>query len=88
MTGEIGQLALALAFALSAVMAIAGLAGARETASQSRAVASRAAIGMFVFDALAFGALMYAIVTSDFSVLNVAQNSQPAKPMIYKITGA
>jgi cytochrome c-type biogenesis protein CcmF len=86
-TGEIGQLALALAFALSAVMAISGLAGARETASQSRAVASSAAIGMFVFVALAFGALMYAFVTSDFSVLNVAQNSHTAKPMIYKITG-
>jgi cytochrome c-type biogenesis protein CcmF len=87
MTGEIGQLALALAFALSAVMAIAGLAGARETSVQARAVASSAAIGMFVFVALAFGALTYAFVTSDFSVLNVAQNSHTAKPMIYKITG-
>ena len=87
MTGEIGQLALALAFALSAVMAIAGLAGARETAVQSRAIASSAAIGMFVFVALAFGALTYAFVTSDFSVLDVAQNSHTAKPMIYKITG-
>jgi cytochrome c-type biogenesis protein CcmF len=87
LTGEIGQLALALAFALSTVMAIAGLAGARETASQSRAIASSAAIGMFVFVALAFGALTYAFVTSDFSVLDVAQNSHTAKPMIYKITG-
>ncbi|HEY2032095.1 MAG TPA: heme lyase CcmF/NrfE family subunit [Rhizomicrobium sp.] len=87
MTGEIGQFALALAFALSAVMAISGLAGARETASQSRAIASSAAIGMFVFVALAFGALTYAFVTSDFSVLDVAQNSHTAKPMIYKITG-
>ena len=87
MTGEIGQLALALAFALSFVMAIAGLAGAREAAVQSRAVASSAAIGMFVFVALAFGALTFAFVTSDFSVLDVAQNSHTAKPMIYKITG-
>ena len=87
MTGEIGQLALALAFALSAVMAIAGLTGARETAGQARAIASSAAIGMFVFVALAFGALTYAFVTSDFSVLDVAQNSHTAKPMIYKITG-
>jgi cytochrome c-type biogenesis protein CcmF len=87
LTGEIGQFALALAFALSAVMAISGLAGARETASQSRAIASSAAIGMFVFVALAFGALTYAFVTSDFSVLDVAQNSHTAKPMIYKITG-
>ena len=87
MTGEIGQLALALAFALSAVMAIAGLAGARQTAVQSRVIASSAAMGMFVFVALAFGALTYAFVTSDFSVLDVAQNSHTAKPMIYKITG-
>jgi cytochrome c-type biogenesis protein CcmF len=87
LTGEIGQLALALAFALSAVMAIAGLTGARETAGQARAIASSAAIGMFVFVALAFGALTYAFVTSDFSVLDVAQNSHTAKPMIYKITG-
>jgi cytochrome c-type biogenesis protein CcmF len=87
LTGEIGQLALTLAFALSVVMAIAGLAGARETAAQSRAIASSAAIGMFVFVALAFGALTYAFVTSDFSVLDVAQNSHTTKPMIYKITG-
>jgi cytochrome c-type biogenesis protein CcmF len=87
LTGEIGQLALALAFALSAVMAIAGLTGARETAGQARAIASSAAIGMFVFVALAFGALTYAFVTSDFSVLDVAQNSHTTKPMIYKITG-
>jgi cytochrome c-type biogenesis protein CcmF len=87
LTGEIGQLALALAFALSAVMAIAGLTGARETAGQARAIASSAAIGMFVFVALAFGSLTYAFVTSDFSVLDVAQTSHTAKPMIYKITG-
>ena len=87
MTGEIGQLALTLAFALSAVMAIAGLTGARQKAAQSRAIASSAAIGMSVFVALAFGALTYAFVTSDFSVLDVAQNSHTAKPMIYKITG-
>ncbi|HWA31516.1 MAG TPA: heme lyase CcmF/NrfE family subunit [Rhizomicrobium sp.] len=87
MTGEIGQFALALAFALSVVTAIAGLSGARETAVQSRAVASSAALGMSVFIALAFGALTYAFIVSDFSILDVAQNSHTAKPMIYKITG-
>ena len=87
MTGEIGQLALALAFALSAVMAIAGLAGARVDAGRTRDVASSAALGMFVFIALAFGALTYAFVVSDFSVLDVAQNSHTAKPLLYKITG-
>lgn len=87
MTGEIGQLALTLAFALSVVMAIAGLTGVRPHAERARAIASSSAIGMFVFVALAFGALTYAFVVSDFSVLDVAQNSHTAKPMIYKITG-
>lgn len=87
MTGEIGQLALTLAFALSVVMAIAGLTGVRPQAERARAIASSSAIGMFVFVALAFGALTYAFVVSDFSVLDVAQNSHTAKPMIYKITG-
>src|SRR5512146_192744 len=87
MTGEIGQFALALAFALAAVTAIAGRTGVRQAAAQSRAIASSAALGMSVFIALAFGALTYAFVTSDFSVLDVAQNSHTAKPMIYKITG-
>ncbi len=88
MTGEIGQLALCLSLALSLVMAIAGLAGARANSGLARDVALHAAMGLFAFVALAFGALVFAFVTSDFSVLDVAQNSHTAKPLIYKITGA
>ena len=87
MTGEIGQLALCLALALSAVMAVAGLLGARANAGQSRAVASSTAMGLLVFVALAFGSLIYAFVTSDFSIATVYQNSHTLKPLIYKITG-
>jgi cytochrome c-type biogenesis protein CcmF len=36
---------------------------------------------------LAFGALITLHVTSDFSVLNVYENSHSLKPLIYKITG-
>jgi cytochrome c-type biogenesis protein CcmF len=86
-TGEIGQLALCLALALSLVQACSGLWGAREAASLSRDVAFSSAIGFFVFVALAFGALMFGYVTSDFSILNVAQNSHTLKPLLYKITG-
>ncbi len=35
----------------------------------------------------AFAALMHAYVTSDFSVLNVVENSHTDKPLLYKITG-
>ncbi len=87
MTGEIGQLALCLALALALVEAIAGLAGARVSATLARRVASSSAAGLLVFVGLAFGALTYASVTSDFSILNVAQNSHTLKPLIYKISG-
>jgi cytochrome c-type biogenesis protein CcmF len=87
MTGEIGQLALCLALALSIVQAGAGLWGARAGAPLARSVAFSSATGFFVFTALAFGALMFGFVTSDFSILNVAQNSHTLKPLIYKITG-
>ena len=85
MTAEIGQLALCLALALALVQSASGLLGVRSTAAAS--VASGAAMGLFVFVALAFGALTYAFVTSDFSVLDVANNSHTLKPLIYKITG-
>ncbi len=84
MTGEIGQLALCLALALSLVQAASGLL-IRSARAQS--VASAAAIGSFVFVALAFAALTFAFVTSDFSILDVAGNSHTAKPLLYKFTG-
>jgi cytochrome c-type biogenesis protein CcmF len=87
MTAEIGQLALTLALALASVMAVSGIAGARVTAGISRRIASSAAMGMLVFIVLAFGTLVYAAAVSDFSVLNIANNSSLAKPMLYKITG-
>jgi cytochrome c-type biogenesis protein CcmF len=87
MTGEIGQFALTLALGLAVVMAAAGLIGARSAAIRARGVASGAALGFFVFIALAFGALTYGFVTSDFSILDVSQNSHTLKPLIYKITG-
>ncbi|MBI1328300.1 MAG: heme lyase CcmF/NrfE family subunit [Alphaproteobacteria bacterium] len=87
MTGEIGQLSLCLAMALALVMAISGLSGARPGAAVARAVASSATIGFAVFVIVAFGALTYAFVESDFSLIGVASNSHTAKPLLYKITG-
>ena len=50
-------------------------------------VADGTAPGQFVFIAFAFAALTIAYITSDFSLLNVVDNSHSAKPMIYKVTG-
>ena len=51
------------------------------------AIARPAALTQFGLVAVAFGCLTQAYVTSDFSVLNVFQNSHTAKPLLYKISG-
>ncbi len=50
-------------------------------------VASSAALGQFALIVVSFAALAWAHLTSDFSVLNVAENSHSAVPAIYKISG-
>ena len=87
MIGELGQLALCFALALSLVMAISGLIGARANAATARALANGSAMGMLVFTLLAFGVLTWAFVTSDFSVQLVADHSSTLKPLVYKISG-
>ena len=87
MLGELGQLAFCFALALSLVMAISGLLGAgadQPNTLIARRVASATTLGMMVFVVLAFGTLVTAFVTSDFSVADVANNSHTLKPLIYK----
>jgi len=43
--------------------------------------------GLLVFSLISFFLLMYAYVVSDFTLLNVFQNSHTTKPIIYKISG-
>jgi cytochrome c-type biogenesis protein CcmF len=51
------------------------------------AVAPAAALAQMLALILAFGALIDAYVRSDFSVLNVIENSHSLKPLVYKISG-
>ncbi len=74
MTGELGQLSLCFALALSLVMAVSGLMGAQPSSLAARKLATSSAMGFLVFVALAFGTLTYAFVVSDFSILAVANN--------------
>lgn len=46
------------------------------------------AISVFILVLAAFASLIYSYAVSDFSVLNVYNNSSSLKPMLYKITGA
>src|SRR5471032_2383366 len=50
-------------------------------------VGQSCALGQFAAIALSFGALVEAHLASDFSVVNVADNSNSAVPTIYKISG-
>jgi len=87
MIAEIGQFALALALVTALIQATIPLIGAAREAPPWMAVARPAAIVQLGLVAIAFAALTHAYVTSDFSVLNVAQNSNSLKPLIYKISG-
>ena len=84
---EIGHYALTLALALALVQAIVPLWGTLRGDEGLASVAQSCALGQFAAIALSFGALVYAHLASDFSVLNVAENSHSAVPTIYKISG-
>src|SRR5258708_39520616 len=50
-------------------------------------VARSTALAQLLFVAFSFATLVTLHVTSDFSVVNVFENSHSLKPLIYKITG-
>ena len=87
MTAELGVLALILALLLALLQASLPLAGAARRRASWMATADYAAVGQVIFVGIAFAALTWGFVTSDFSIANVAQNSHTAKPMLYKISG-
>jgi len=84
---EIGHYAIVLALVVAIVQGTLPLIGAQRGIASWVAVAAPAAVAQFVLIAIAFFILMYAYVISDFSVINVAENSHTAKPLLYKISG-
>ncbi|WP_300031073.1 heme lyase CcmF/NrfE family subunit [uncultured Roseobacter sp.] len=87
MITEFGHFALILAFLVAIVQTIVPLVGAHKRWPSWMAVAEPAANIQFLLTAFAFSALMWAFVTSDFSLRLVVLNSHSAKPMLYKISG-
>jgi cytochrome c-type biogenesis protein CcmF len=85
MIPEIGQLAIALAFALALAQATLGLAGAARGDPAWMGAARSTAHGQLVFVAIAFGCLAYAFVANDFSVQYVASNSNSMLPLHYRV---
>ena len=84
---EFGHFALILALLVATVQLVVPAFGASLRDERMMRVAEPAAVSQLFLIAIALFALMYAYVTSDFSVANVAANSHSTKPLIYKMSG-
>ncbi|WP_341989987.1 heme lyase CcmF/NrfE family subunit [Azorhizobium sp. AG788] len=86
MIAELGQYALILALALALVQMVVPAWGAAKDDAVLMGVAAPVALAVLGFVTFAFGALVAVYVTSDFSVVNVVENSHSQMPLVYKIT--
>ena len=84
---ELGHFALIVALCVSLVQSTIPLIGAARGNTAWMATGRSCAIAVFLLIAIAMLSLMHAYVTSDFSVLNVFENSHTDKPLLYQITG-
>ncbi len=86
MTAEIGQLSLILAWLMAAMQAFFPLAGAFLKYPLWMAVGRPAARAQGLFLAVAFWCLVQAFIVNDFSLLYVAEHSNSALPLFYRIS--
>ncbi len=86
MIPEFGHFSLILALCLAIVQTVFPLIGAHNNISNWMAVAKPAAVGQWLFMSIAFGCLAMAFVQNDFSVAYVAQHSNTALPIEYRLS--
>ena len=84
---ELGHFCLILALFVAVVQSTVPLIGASRRHLGWMATGRSCAIAEFLLIGLSMAALMHAYVVSDFSVVNVLQNSHTDKPLLYKISG-
>ena len=87
MIPEIGQVALLLALAVALVLGTLPLVGAWRGRADWMALARPAARAHGLLVAVAFACLVSSFVRNDFSVLYVADNSNSALPLFYRVAG-
>lgn len=87
MISEIGHFALALAVMVAMLQGVLPMFGAARGNTALMELAVPTALAQALLVLVAFFALMYAFVTSDFSVEAVARYSHTTKPLLYKISG-
>jgi cytochrome c-type biogenesis protein CcmF len=85
MIPEIGQFALVMALMLALTQATLPIIGAAKGIPQLIAFARPAAQAQFIFVLIGISCLGYSFITNDFSVLNVATNSNSQLPLQYRL---
>lgn len=88
MIPELGHFALIVALCIALAQAVLSLAGAARGNAAWMSVARPGAQGQFVFVAIAFTCLAWSFVNNDFSVLNVATNSNSSLPAHYRFAAS
>ncbi|HXW73421.1 MAG TPA: heme lyase CcmF/NrfE family subunit [Steroidobacteraceae bacterium] len=86
MLPELGHFALILALLLAALQAFFGIAGAAFGRERWIAAVTPAVAGQAVMVATAVACLIASFVSDDFSVAYVAENSNTALPLFYRVT--
>ena len=85
MLSELGHFALIVAMMVALAQSFLPIIGAARGDAVLMRSADVTSLLQAVLVAIAFGALMRGFVISDFSILNVVENSHSAKPMIFKV---
>ena len=85
MIPEVGNFAIILALLIAFVQAFCSLVGAARGNTVWMSVARPATRTLFLFVVVAFGCLAYSFLSNDFSVLNVATNSNSTLPWFYRL---
>jgi cytochrome c-type biogenesis protein CcmF len=85
---ELGNFALVIALALAIAQATLAFTGAATGRAALLATARPIATGQFLFVVGAFGALVACFVGNDFSVVNVATNSNSGLPTAYRVAAS
>jgi cytochrome c-type biogenesis protein CcmF len=88
MIPEIGHLALILALLLALLLGVLPLAGAQRDHAPWMAMARPLACGQALFVAVSWACLVASFLRDDFSVRNVAENSNSMLPAMYRFTAA
>ncbi len=87
MIAELGHFALILAVGVALYQFAVPLWGAHRGDAAVMRTAMSAALLQLGLVAISFAVLTHGYIVSDFSIMNVAENSHSAKPFLYKISG-